>query len=102
MAHVVCEPCALCEKERTSAPCVIACPEKAILAASVAVSGKRVPMNVIDPIACTDCQACVPVCPSRAIFHEDIVPDEWAHYTLLNYLHSAESTSVRLIRPQTN
>jgi ferredoxin len=100
MAHVVCEPCTLCEKERGTAPCVLACPENAFLTALVDVGGQKRPMNVIDPIRCTDCRACVPVCPVRAIFHEDIVPDEWVPYTLLNYLHSKEATSVQLARPE--
>jgi ferredoxin len=53
-------------------------------------------MNVIDPIRCTDCQKCVSVCPTRAIFHEDLVPDEWVHYTLLNYFVSTETSATRL------
>jgi NAD-dependent dihydropyrimidine dehydrogenase PreA subunit len=65
MSHVVSEPCALCEKERRDAPCVRACPEAAFLETSVQVDGKSRSMNVIDPLACTDCRACVPVCPSR-------------------------------------
>jgi Fe-S-cluster-containing hydrogenase component 2 len=98
VAHVVCEPCALCEKERREAPCVLACPENAFLTSSVVGGGKVVAMNVIDPIACTDCKACIPACPSRAIFHEDVVPDEWMPYILLNYLQSTEPTSVRITR----
>lgn len=56
-------------------------------------------MAVIDPVACTDCGACLPVCPERAVFHEDLVPDEWRSYILINYLRSTEPTSVRLERP---
>lgn len=97
MAHVVCEPCAMCEKDRTAAPCALACPAGAILVAPA--SGGAPAMAVIDPVACTDCRACVPVCPARAVFHEDIVPDEWRSYILINYLRSTDPTSARQKRP---
>jgi ferredoxin len=78
VAHVVCEPCWKCEKDRRAAPCVDACPTRAFYTVGW--------MNVIDPAACDDCLACVPRCPQRAIFHEDVVPDEWQPYVTLNYL----------------
>jgi ferredoxin len=77
VAHVVCEPCRLCEKERRQAACVQACPEDCFHADGA--------MIYIHPELCTDCGQCVPVCPERAIFHEDIVPDEWQDYVWRNY-----------------
>jgi ferredoxin len=41
-------------------------------------------MLVINPETCIDCDACVPECPVEAIFPEDKVPEEWAHYTQIN------------------
>jgi ferredoxin len=41
-------------------------------------------MLVIHPENCIDCDACVPECPVEAIFPEDGVPAEWAHYTQMN------------------
>jgi ferredoxin len=38
----------------------------------------------IDPAACTNCDACRPVCPVSAIFYEDLVPAKWRNYTALN------------------
>lgn len=38
----------------------------------------------IHPDECTDCNACEPVCPVEAIYHEDDVPDEWGGYVQAN------------------
>jgi ferredoxin len=101
MAHVVCEPCGLCEKDRRGAPCVLACAADAFsLIHFTTAAGKKASMNVINPTACTDCRDCVAVCPSRAIFHEDIVPDEWQRFVPYNYLQSAGPGAEHLHRPQ--
>jgi len=34
----------------------------------------------IDPESCIDCGACVPVCPPVAIFQEDELPEQKAHF----------------------
>jgi ferredoxin len=39
---------------------------------------------VIHPDECIDCGACVPECPTEAIFSEDDLPDKWSAYTELN------------------
>jgi len=39
---------------------------------------------VIDPEECIDCTLCEPECPAQAIFSEDEVPEEHAHFTALN------------------
>ncbi len=49
---------------------------------------RRLPENVAGDFfvdeTCIDCDACVPECPVEAIFPEDKVPEEWAHYTAIN------------------
>jgi ferredoxin len=41
-------------------------------------------MLYIDPGVCIDCGACVPECPVEAIYDEGSVPEEEAHWLLLN------------------
>ncbi len=38
----------------------------------------------IDPDECIDCALCEPECPAEAIFAEDDLPDEFAHFMELN------------------
>jgi ferredoxin len=38
----------------------------------------------IDPDACICCGACAPECPVEAIFEEEDLPAEWAHYREIN------------------
>ncbi len=39
---------------------------------------------VIDPDECIDCSLCEPECPAEAIFAEEDVPADQAHFTELN------------------
>ncbi len=39
---------------------------------------------VIDPDECIDCTLCEPECPAQAIFSEDDLPDDQAHFLELN------------------
>jgi ferredoxin len=41
-------------------------------------------MLVINPETCIDCDACVPECPVEAVFAEDNLPAEWAHFKDMN------------------
>src|SRR6187455_2307303 len=41
-------------------------------------------MLYINPDECIDCGACVPECPSEAIFSEDDLPEKWKEFTALN------------------
>jgi len=50
-------------------------------------------MVYINPLECTECNACVVECPTEAIFHEDDVPDRWHTYTKLNAERSSVSPS---------
>jgi NAD-dependent dihydropyrimidine dehydrogenase PreA subunit len=73
MTHVVCEPCRDCKSRN----CVSCCPVDCFFESE--------DMLVINPEECTDCAVCVSVCPTGAIFHEDLVPDEWLGYVEKNY-----------------
>jgi len=72
MAFVVTEPCFGCKYT----DCVVVCPVDAFR--------EGAEMLFIDPDVCIDCDACVPVCPVEAIFHEDNVPEKWKDYIALN------------------
>jgi ferredoxin len=41
-------------------------------------------MLYIDPVACIQCQACVPVCPVQAIYDEADLPAELAFWVEVN------------------
>jgi ferredoxin len=72
MAFVVTEPCVRCKLT----DCVSVCPVDCFR------EGEN--MLVIDPIECIDCGACVPACPTNAIYLVDDVPGKWAAYVELN------------------
>jgi ferredoxin len=72
MAHVVTEPCL----NHKHTDCVEVCPVDCFHEADN--------MLYIDPYECIDCGACIPVCPTEAIFHEDDVPEQWKSYIKLN------------------
>ena len=72
MTYVIAQPCI----DVMDRSCVDECPVDCI------VPGAR--MLVIDPDECVDCGACMPVCPVSAIFSEDELPTQWAHFLDLN------------------
>jgi ferredoxin len=72
MAYVVAEPCIKCKYT----DCVAVCP--------VDCFREGVNFLVIDPDECIDCGACVPECPTQAIFEEGDLPDKWKNYSDLN------------------
>lgn len=72
MAYVVCEPCVMCKYT----DCVDVCPVDCF------VEGEN--FLAINPDECIDCGACVPECPTEAIFEEDEVPEKWSEYVELN------------------
>jgi NAD-dependent dihydropyrimidine dehydrogenase PreA subunit len=41
-------------------------------------------MLYIDPSECIDCGLCIPECPVDAIFHEEELPPQWAHFLEIN------------------
>ncbi len=72
MPHVVTEACLGCK----NTVCVSVCPVFAFR------EDQR--MLVIDPDECIDCGACVPECPTHAIFALPKVPPKWKHYAQIN------------------
>src|SRR4026207_868517 len=72
MAYVIAEPCI----DVLALPCVSASPSAGVHYEE-GVDRKL----FIDPNECIDCGACEPECPVNAIFPEDQLPAEWAHYT---------------------
>jgi ferredoxin len=72
MTYVVAEPCVKCKYT----DCVDVCPVDCFY--------EGVNFLVINPDECIDCGACVPECPTEAIFSEDDLPEKWAEYTELN------------------
>ncbi|OAT69459.1 ferredoxin [Mycobacteroides immunogenum] len=72
MTFVIAEPCV----DVMDKACVEECPVDCIY------EGART--MYIHPDECTDCNACEPVCPVEAIYHEDDVPDEWGGYVRAN------------------
>jgi ferredoxin len=72
MAYVVTE---LCIKKKYT-DCVVVCP--------VDCFHEDKEMLVIDPTVCIDCGACIPVCPVKAIFAEEDVPQISKLYIKVN------------------
>ena len=72
MAYVVADPCVKCKYT----DCVEVCPVNCFY------EGENI--LVIHPDECIDCGACEPVCPTKAIFPADDVPEKWKEYVALN------------------
>jgi ferredoxin len=72
MAYVVTEPCVKCKYT----DCVDVCPVDCF------TEGEN--FLAINPDECIDCGACVPECPTEAIFEETEVPEKWGEYVELN------------------
>ena len=72
MAYVVADPCIKCKYT----DCVEVCPVNCFY--------EGANFLVIHPDECIDCGACEPVCPVKAIFAEDEVPDQWKQFTPIN------------------
>jgi len=70
--HVVAEPCIRCKYT----DCVEVCPVECFY------EGEN--FLAIDPVECIDCGACVPECPTEAIFVEENLPRKWRRYAELN------------------
>ena len=68
MPYVVAEPCINCRYT----DCVEVCPVDCFY------MGPN--FLVIHPEECIDCNACVPICPTEAIYADDELPEKWSHY----------------------
>ena len=73
MTYIIAEPCI----EQNDASCIEVCPVDCIY------EGKD--QFYIHPDECIDCGACEPECPVEAIFEESEVPEEWHHFSKINY-----------------
>ena len=80
MAYIIAEPC-IGTKDTA---CVDACPVDCIHPKKDEANFAEAEMLYIDPVECIDCGACVPVCPTQAIFPQDEVPEKYAKFTQLN------------------
>jgi ferredoxin len=76
MAYVIAEPC-IGVKDTA---CVDACPVDCIHPRKDEAEYAAAKMLYIDPDACIDCGACIPVCPVAAIFTLDDLPEKWAAF----------------------
>jgi len=74
MTHVITEPC-IGVKDKS---CADVCPMDCIHGTA------DDEMLYIDPEECIDCGACIPVCPVRAIFSDDAIPDKWVQFVKIN------------------
>lgn len=72
MTYVVTQHCVDCKYT----DCVAVCPVDAFH------EGDR--MVYINPDTCVNCDACVPACPVEAIFSDENLPKQYAHYTQIN------------------
>ena len=72
MAYIVGDPCVKCKYT----DCVEVCPVNCFY------EGEN--FLVIHPDECIDCGACVPVCPTTAIFEQDELPEKWKPYIDIN------------------
>ena len=80
MTYVITEPC-IGEKD---ASCVDVCPVDCIHPRNDEAGFANEQQLFMDPDECIDCGACEPECPVNAIFPQDDVPEQWAHYTQIN------------------
>lgn len=87
MAMVVTEPCFGCKYT----DCVVVCP------CDCFHEGES--MLYIDPESCIECYACVPECPTQAIFLDSEVPEKWRGYIDLNREMARESPSITEHKP---
>lgn len=76
VAFIVAEPCIKCKYTRCAAVCPVSCFHEGATCL------------VIDPDVCIDCAACVPECPTQAIFAGDELPEKWRDFIELNATYS--------------
>ena len=72
MTYIVAEPCVKCKYT----DCVDVCPVDCF------VEGEN--FLAINPDECIDCGACVPECPTEAIFEESELPEKWSAWIEIN------------------
>ena len=83
MPYVITEAC----KETKDRACVDVCPVDCIYEGAEQL--------YIHPDECIDCGACEPECPVNAIFPEESLPTEWAHYTQIDATWYTDKAAAR-------
>ena len=83
MPYVITAPCS----GSKDTGCVDACPVDAIHPTAFDSDFDDYDQLFIDPDLCIECGACVPVCPTDAIFMHSSVPEQVQEYIELNRLH---------------
>jgi NAD-dependent dihydropyrimidine dehydrogenase PreA subunit len=83
MTFVIAQPC-IGVKDTA---CVAVCPMDCIHPTKDEASFDAAEMLYIDPGVCIDCGLCVGECPVNAIFQDDDLPAEWAHFLEKNAAH---------------
>ena len=78
MAYVITDACTKDEL------CIAACPVDCIHPKQDEPRFEEVAQLYVDPVACIDCGACIPVCPNNAVFALDDLPAEQAQFTAVN------------------
>ena len=74
--YIIAQPC-IDVKDKS---CVDVCPVDCIHP----IDGEGVLHLYIDPEECVMCGACEPECPVEAIFVDEDLPPEWAHFEKIN------------------
>jgi len=85
MAFVITAPC-IDVKDKA---CVEVCPVDCIL------GDEEDRVLYIDPSTCIDCGACEPVCPTEAIYSEDLVDEDDAVWAEINRLWFEDKEDAR-------
>ena len=80
MAYVITDACA----NEKDGGCVVVCPVDCIHPTPDEPGFTEADQLYIDPNTCTDCGMCVDECPVRAIFAEEDLPSQLAHFAQIN------------------
>ena len=83
MAYVITDSCTKDEL------CVAECPVDCIHPKNDEQRFTESSQLYVDPVACIDCGACVPVCPANAVFALDDLPEDKASFTEMNAAYYA-------------
>jgi ferredoxin len=83
--YIIAEPC-IGTKDTA---CVEVCPVDCIHPKKDEDGFAAATQLYIDPNSCIQCGNCEPVCPVKAIFTEETIPEKWKHYQEINAAHFA-------------
>ena len=83
--YIIAEPC-IGVKDTA---CVEVCPVDCIHPKKDEEGHAGATQLYIDPNTCIQCGNCEPVCPPKAIFTEETIPEKWKHYQQINADHFA-------------